>query len=69
MVALEENYQWAMVVGSSKDYLWILSRTPTLPHHVREHLLERAQTMGVDVSKIKWAAPAGEQHARRAVLT
>ena len=69
VVALDENYQWAMVVGSSKDYLWILSRTPTLPHHVLEHLLERAQTMGVDVSKIKWAAPAGEQHARRAVLT
>ncbi|WP_342721787.1 lipocalin family protein [Acidovorax sp. FHTAMBA] len=69
VVALDENYQWAMVVGSSKDYLWILSRTPTVPHHVREHLMERAQAMGVDVSKIRWAPAAGEQHARRAVLT
>ncbi|KQO23744.1 lipocalin [Acidovorax sp. Leaf76] len=69
VVALDENYQWAMVVGSSKDYLWILSRTPTLPGHVREHLLERAQTMGIDVRKILWAPAAGEQHAKRAVMT
>jgi len=69
VVALDENYQWAMVVGSSKDYLWILSRTPTLPWHVREHLIERAQAMGIDVGRILWAPPAGEQHARRAVMT
>ncbi len=69
VVALDENYQWAMVVGSSKDYVWILSRTPTLPGHVQEHLLERAQAMGIDVHRIQWAPPAGEQLARRAVMT
>ena len=69
VVALDENYQWAMVVGSSKDYLWILSRTPTLPWHVREHLIERAQAMGIDVGRILWAPPADEQHARRTVMT
>ena len=69
VVALDENYQWAMVVGSSKDYRWILSRTPTLPWHVREHLIERAQAMGIDVGRILWAPPAGEQHARRTVMT
>ncbi|KRD13847.1 lipocalin [Acidovorax sp. Root267] len=69
VVALDENYQWAMVVGSSKDYLWVLSRTPTLPGHVREHLMERAQTLGMDVRRILWTPPASEQHARRAVMT
>ncbi|MNT77033.1 Outer membrane lipoprotein Blc precursor [compost metagenome] len=69
VVALDENYQWAMVIGSNRDYLWILSRTPTLPWHVRDHLMERAQAMGVDVSKIVFAPPAGEQHARQAVRT
>ena len=69
VVALDENYQWAMVVGSSKEYLWVLSRTPTLPWHVREHLIERAQALGVDVRKILWAPVAAEQHARRAVMT
>ncbi|MFY3385042.1 lipocalin family protein [Paracidovorax sp. MALMAid1276] len=69
VVALDENYQWAMVIGSSRDYLWILSRTPTLPWHVRDHLLERARAMGVDVGKIVFAAPPVEQHARQAVRT
>lgn len=68
VVALDENYQWAMVVGSSTDYVWVLSRTPTLPWHVREHLMERAQALGVDVSKIVWAQPAAEQHACRAAI-
>ena len=68
MVALDENYQWAMVVGSSRDYVWILSRTPTLPWHVREHLLERAQAVGVDSRRLLWVAPAGEQHAKQALM-
>ena len=58
-----------MVVGSSKDYLWILSRTPTLLWHVREHLIERARTMGLDVTKILWMPPASDQLARRGVMT
>lgn len=70
VVALDENYQWALVVGSSRDYVWVLSRTPTLPSHVREHLLERAQALGIDAGRLKWAAPVPgvEQVARRGVM-
>ena len=71
VVALDENYQWAMVVGSSTDYLWILSRTSTLPVDVREHLLERAQAMGIDPKRILWAAPvsASAQQVKRAAMS
>jgi apolipoprotein D and lipocalin family protein len=65
VVALDENYQWAMVVGSSTDYVWILARTPTLTADVREHLLERASAMGIEASRLLWAAPAAEQHAKQ----
>ena len=68
VVALDENYQWALVVGSSTDYVWVLSRTPTLPWHVREHLMERAQALGVDTRKLVWAQPGVEQHARRQAI-
>ena len=54
VVALDPNYQWAMVVGSDLDYLWILSRTPTLPPGVRNRLLAKAREMGVDVDKVLW---------------
>lgn len=70
VVALDENYQWAMVVGSSREYLWVLSRSPSLSADVREHLMERARAMGIDVNRIRWAQdPAAEQLARRAVMT
>lgn len=68
VVALDENYQWALVVGSSTEYVWVLSRTPTLPWHVREHLMERAQALGVDTRKLVWAQPGVEQHARRQAI-
>ena len=68
VVALDENYQWALVVGSSTEYVWVLSRTPTLPWHVREHLMERAQALGVDTRKLVWAQPGVEQHARRPAI-
>ena len=54
VVALDPDYQWAMVVGSNLGYLWILSRTPTLPEGVREKLLAQAAAMGVDVDKVLW---------------
>lgn len=54
VVALDEEYRWAMVVGASLDYLWILSRTPTLPRGVRPRLLAQARAMGVDMDRIVW---------------
>ncbi len=63
VVALDPDYQWAMVVGSNLGYLWILSRTSTLPEGVREKLSAQATAMGVDINKVLWveqgvAAPA-----------
>jgi len=38
-------YAWAMVAGPSRDYLWILSRSPTLPEDVRAHLIAQARDL------------------------
>lgn len=54
VVALDPNYQWAMVVGSDVGALWILSRTPALPPGVRNRLLAQARAMGVDMDKVHW---------------
>ena len=53
-MALDANYQWAMVVGSDVDALWILSRSPALPPGVRSRLLAQARAMGVDLDKLHW---------------
>lgn len=54
VVALDPNYQWAMVMGSDTDALWILSRTPALPPGVRNRLLAQARAWGVDLDKVHW---------------
>jgi len=59
VVALDEHYRWAMVVGSSLDYFWILSRTPVLPTGVRQHLLSQAQQIGVNLDRIVWVMQDG----------
>ncbi|MEG2631781.1 MAG: lipocalin family protein [Comamonas sp.] len=48
-----------MVIGSSLDDFWILSRTPVLPTGVRQHLLAQAQQIGVDLDRILWVMQDG----------
>jgi len=54
VVALDPQYRWAMVVGSSRDYLWILARDKQLPAAVRERLLNQAQQLGFAVQQLIW---------------
>lgn len=59
VVALDPQYQWAMVVGSSLDYFWILSRTPTLPQDIRDKLMAQALALGVDEQQVLWVLQDG----------
>lgn len=50
VIALDEaEYQYAMVTGPSFDYLWILSRTPTMDDAVVDQLLLQAKESGFAV--------------------
>lgn len=53
VIALDEQYQWTMVGAPKADYLWILSRTPTMDDALREELLAKAQRMGYPVDKVE----------------
>ena len=54
VVALGESYQWAMVIGSSLEHCWILSRTKQLPPALRDQLVARAQALGIDTRALIW---------------
>lgn len=43
---LDDSYDFAMVTGPDKDYLWILSRTPTLPDETVDALVSQAAQKG-----------------------
>ena len=46
------NYSYAMVTSTSKEYLWILSRTPHLDDSISNALLQKAGRWGFDVAAV-----------------
>lgn len=47
-----ENYQYALVCGPSRSYLWILARTPELAPEVRDRLVGKARALGFDTDRL-----------------
>lgn len=54
VIALDENYQYALVSGPNRDYLWILSRTPTIPESVKQNYLNIARELAFPVDQLLW---------------
>ena len=52
VIDLDEDYQLAAVSGPSREFLWILSRTPEVPEAVYAALLERLAAQGFDLGKL-----------------
>ena len=46
------DYQWSMVCGPDRSYLWILSRTPTMAPATWKMLTDRARSLGFDVDAL-----------------
>lgn len=52
IVHLSDDYLTSMVIGDSPKFLWILSRSKTVPEDQMRALLSQAQTLGVDTSAV-----------------
>ena len=53
IIALDQqNYSYAMVVGPSRSYLWILSRNKTLDSTILEELVDKAKQWGFETDKL-----------------
>ncbi len=52
----KENYQYALVSGPDKSYLWILSRTPTMDRATLDHLIATARTAGFETDELLFVA-------------
>ncbi len=48
----EAHYKYAVVGTPSREYLWILSRTPVMDKQLYDQLVEKANAKGFDVSKL-----------------
>ncbi|MDF4003773.1 lipocalin family protein [Luteibacter sp. PPL201] len=52
VIALDDDYRWAMVGEPRRKYLWILSRDPRMDVTVLESLKGQATSMGYDLSDL-----------------
>lgn len=53
IIDLADDYSYAVVEHPSRDYLWILSRTPEMEKAVYEGILQRLVQQGYDISRLK----------------
>ena len=53
IIDLDPEYRYAVVGNPSRKYLWILSRTRSLPPLVYAQILERIAAQGYDVGKLR----------------
>ena len=51
---LDENYKYAYVAGNDKDYLWFLSRKPTVSQQQKDDFATKAKALGFDTDKLIW---------------
>jgi apolipoprotein D and lipocalin family protein len=52
IIDLGRDYEYAVVGHPSRDYLWILSRTPRMDSERYDRILERVRQKGYDVSRL-----------------
>ena len=57
VVAVDADYQWAIVGEPDRKYLWILSREPTMDAKTFEALKARARTLEYDLDKLIVSMP------------
>jgi apolipoprotein D and lipocalin family protein len=57
VLRLDPEYRTALVSGPTREYLWLLSRTPTLPEPVIADWLETARQLGYPVDRIIRSQP------------
>ncbi len=61
IIALDDQYQYAMVGTPDRNSLWILSREPVLAEEVYNDLVAIAEEKGFDTSRLEFTAqPAPE---------
>ena len=54
VISLDNDYRYALVAGSSTEFLWILSRTRDLPPEIRDKYISLAKSLGYETENLIW---------------
>lgn len=55
---IDPHYKYALVSGNRLDYLWILSREPSVPEDIKHQFLLKAMSIGFAVEQLEWMNPS-----------
>lgn len=48
----QKDYQYSVISGPNKSYLWILARTPEITPELKQKLISKAAALGFDTTKL-----------------
>lgn len=54
VLSIDDNYSYALVAGDNLNYLWILSRTKTIPEQIKSKYLSLAKDLGYKTENLIW---------------
>jgi len=54
VIALDSEYQYALIAGNNLKYLWILSRMKTIPDDVKANYVSLAKSLGYKTDDLIW---------------
>lgn len=54
VVMVDPEYKYALVIGKSTKYMWILSRTKDIPDDIRKSYVAKAKSLGVKTDELIW---------------
>jgi apolipoprotein D and lipocalin family protein len=54
VIAIDPDYKYALIAGSSLKYLWLLSRDTTMPEDIKNKYIKIAEEIGYTTSDLIW---------------
>lgn len=54
VIALDDEYRFALIAGKNLDYIWILSREKNIPENIKQSYVAKAKSIGYDTSLFVW---------------
>lgn len=54
VIAIDDEYKYALVAGKSLKYLWILSRETNVPGDIKDKYLKIAEDIGYNTADLLW---------------
>ena len=61
IIGLDSDYRWAIVGEPSRRYLWVLSRTPTLPEQTLQEIRKQIEASGYTPSALIYPKQTGSR--------